>query len=155
MSKRELKLSRRELKMSSLVTSKVSFLYLAIKYRNYFINLGCRTVQNNRVLLEHFSRISVAVVFSVVVNARVACSCAVFRSLLGPQSAYRHRYRAARLLGTAVGGGPVVGKLVMGLMALFEPKVLASASFLIDFYRALTFKGESEADFSRFLVELM
>ena len=30
-------------------------------------------------------------VFSVVVNARVASSCAVCRSLLGPQSAYRHR----------------------------------------------------------------
>ena len=49
----------------------------------------------------------------------------------------------------------MVGKLEMGLMALFEPIVLASASFLIDFYRALTFKPDSEADFSRFLVELM
>ena len=55
MSKRELKLSRRELKMSSLVTSKVSFPYLAIKQCNYFINLACRTVQNNRVPFDAFS----------------------------------------------------------------------------------------------------
>ena len=34
----------------------------------------------------------------------------------------------------------MVEKLEMGLMALFEPIVLASASFLIHFYRALTFK---------------
>ena len=100
MSRRELKMSRRELKMnrrqwiftwrdlkissSSLVTSKVSFPYLAIKCCNYFINLGCRTVKNILVAFQQkisCSR-SVAVVFSVVVNLRVACSCAVFRSLL-------------------------------------------------------------------------
>ena len=34
----------------------------------------------------------------------------------------------------------MVGKLEMGLMALFEPIALASASFLIHFYRALTFE---------------
>ena len=49
----------------------------------------------------------------------------------------------------------MVGKVEMGLMALFEPIVLASASFLIDFFRALTFNPDSEADFCRFLVELM
>ena len=49
----------------------------------------------------------------------------------------------------------MVGKVEMGLMALFEPIVLASVSFFIDFYRALTFRLDSEADFSWFLVELM
>ena len=49
----------------------------------------------------------------------------------------------------------MIGKVEMGLMPLFEPILLASASFLIDFHRALTFKPDSEADFSRFLVELM
>ena len=44
----------------------------------------------------------------------------------------------------------MVGKVERGLMALFEPIVLA---FLIDFSRALTFKPDSEADFSRFWVE--
>ena len=51
--------------------------------------------------------------------------------------------------------GPVVGKLERRLMALFEPIVLALASFLIDFHRALSFKPDSEAHFSRFLAELM
>ena len=91
MSKRELKLSRKVLKMSSLVISKVSLLHLAKKQCNYFINLGCRVVQKNHVPFAPFSRRSVAVVFSIVVNARVGCSCAVFLSLLGPQSACRHR----------------------------------------------------------------
>ena len=50
--------------------------------------------------LSPFSRRSVAEdqlqsFFSLVVNACVACSCAVFRSLLGPQSAYRHPYESA------------------------------------------------------------
>ena len=58
-----------------------------------FNNLGCKTVQN--ILVIFWQKIScsrsVAVVFSVVVNARVACLCAIFRSLLGPLSAYRHR----------------------------------------------------------------
>ena len=47
----------------------------------------------------------------------------------------------------------MVGKVEMGLMALFEPIVLASASFLIDFYRVLTFEPGSEAHFPPFLVE--
>ena len=49
----------------------------------------------------------------------------------------------------------MVGKVEMGLMALFEPMVLASSLFLINFDRALTFKPDFEADVSRFLVELM
>ena len=46
----------------------------------------------------------------------------------------------------------MVEKLEMGQSALFEPIVLARASFLIDFYAGLTFERDSGTDFPRFSV---
>ena len=47
-----------------------------------------------------------------------------------------------------------MGKVEMALMALFELIVPASETFLINFYRALTFEPDSEADFCRFFCRI-